>query len=85
MEPESIYQGDFVVVNEKLIVKNHDIVVALLIDGTLLVKHFCKKRKHLVFYPFNVKIPTIVSSRIFDDAIVKGKVVGIVCNHKNKH
>lgn len=78
MEADNLYQGDFIIVDSKIKIKNHDIVVLSLPDSSLFVKHLLKKKKHLYFYPFSQKIPMNKSGRLMDDAMIIGKVVGII-------
>jgi SOS-response transcriptional repressor LexA len=84
MEADSIYQGDFVMVNPKAKIVRHDIVVLSMPDKSFLVKHFYKKDGHLFFYPFDFNHPKSLPGRIMDDATVIGKVVAIVSRHKAK-
>ncbi len=85
MEADSMYQGNYLVVDEKTKIKNHDIVVFSFKGKELFVKHFVKKGKHLGFYPFNINDPVPKSPRIMDDVKILGKVIGIICNHKRRH
>jgi len=85
MECDSMYQGDFLIVDIKKPIKNHDIVVFEMPDKSLLVKHFYRKGKHLFFYPFNIKDPRPKVGRPMDDAKIIGKIVAIICEHKRKH
>ena len=87
MEKDSIYQGDILIVDKKTSIKNHDIVVLSLPDGSLLVKHIYKKN---YFYPFSAStsLSIIILKKAYRplfDAKILGKVKAIVCNHKNKH
>ena len=84
MEADFIYQGDFVIVDATIPIRQHDIVVLALANGTFLVKHFYKKNKHLFFYPFSLESSLKKSYRPLDEATVIGKVVAIVCIHKKK-
>ena len=85
MEYDSMYQGDYLVVDMKKIIKNQDIVVFEMPDKSILVKHYYKKGKHQYFYPFNIKDPLPETGRLMDDAYILGKVVAIICEHKRKH
>ncbi len=83
MEADSIYEGDFVIVKKEAPVVNHDIVVISLPDKSRLIKHLYRKNKHLFFYPFSKDPPIKRSYRPLDDAVIIGKVVAVIANHKN--
>lgn len=85
MEADSLFQGDFVIVDKEVPVVNHDIVVISLSDKSLLIKHLYRKGKHLFFYPFSKDPPAEKTYRPLDEAVIEGKVVAIICNHKKKH
>lgn len=82
MEGDSIYQGDFVIINPKIAIKNHDIVVVSLPDHSLLIKHFYKKGRYLYFYPFGLSQDR--SGRLLDQATIIGKVVAIISKQKTQ-
>ena len=81
MESDLIYEDDFVVVDPEKQVNNGDIVVIDVGSGFYLVKHFCKENDHLKFYSSESKN----NPMILDDAKIIGKVVAILCKHKDKH
>jgi len=85
LEGDHIYNGDFVVVNEKEPVKNDDIVAVRLIDNSFRVKHFFKKNGHLYFYPFQRNSRSKKNPVIIDTAKIEGKVIAVICCHKRKH
>lgn len=86
MEADFIYEGDFVIVKKKVPVVNHDIVVISLPDESLLVKHLYRKKKRLFFYPFslNKNPPVKRFYRPLDEAVIIGKVVAVISNHKKR-
>jgi SOS-response transcriptional repressor LexA len=84
MEADSIYEGDFVVVDPAIKIVNHDIVVFRMPDFSTLVKHFYKKDKHQFFYPFDISQPKAMPGRMMDDAHIIGKVTAIISKHKQR-
>lgn len=71
---EGILDGDFVVIEETLDVKDGDIVVALLNNGLATLKRFFKEKTRVRLEPANSRMSPIYATHVR----IQGKVVGIM-------
>lgn len=74
MIEEGILDGDFVVVEEKEIANNGDIVVAILENGFATLKKFFKEATRIRLEPANSKMAPIFAKNVK----IQGKVVGVL-------
>ncbi len=72
-----IFNGDKIVVKKQMVAENGEIVVAL-IDDSATVKRFYKENGHIRLQPENDYMEPI----IVDNAVILGKVVGLIRNYK---
>ena len=72
-----IFDGDKIVVKKQMVAENGEIVVAL-IDDSATVKRFYKENGHIRLQPENDYMEPI----IVDNAVILGKVVGLIRNYK---
>ena len=77
LEDDSIFEGDYVVVDAKEPVKDGDIVVAT-VGEEMLLKHFAREKGRQKFYPFCETNPFMY----IDNAEIKGKVISLICGVK---
>ena len=70
-----IFDGDLIAVNKQENADNGDIVVAM-IDDEATVKRFYKEKEHIRLQAENEKYAPI----IVNDAVIVGKVVGLLRN-----
>lgn len=69
-----IAEGDMVVVKQTQNIKNGDMVVALLEDGTATLKEFYKEKKGVRLQPANKKYKPLHVTNV----TLQGKVVGVI-------
>ncbi|MFC1711588.1 transcriptional repressor LexA [Patescibacteria group bacterium] len=74
MIEEGIFDGDYVVVEERHDVKNGDIVVALLETGLATLKRFFKEATRVRLEPANAKMAPIFATKVQ----IQGRVVAVI-------
>ncbi|MCM8809220.1 MAG: transcriptional repressor LexA [Candidatus Omnitrophica bacterium] len=73
MKQAGIFDGDYVIVEKNLEIKNGDIVVCFY-DGEYTVKYFYKKKNFIELKPANPSYKSII---IKENPLIIGKVVGL--------
>jgi repressor LexA len=77
MEDEGINSGDFVVVQEKEVPSNGDMVIALINGGEATLKRYYKEKGHIRLQPSNARMePIIVQSGT--PIQIQGIVIGLI-------
>jgi repressor LexA len=71
---EGIYDGDYVVIEERHDVKDGDIVVALLETGLATLKKFFKEATRIRLEPANAKMAPIFAQKVE----IQGKVIAVI-------
>lgn len=71
---DGIFDGDYVVIEERHDVKNGDIVVALLDNGLATLKRFFKEATRVRLEPSNAKMAPIYATSVQ----IQGKVIAVI-------
>jgi repressor LexA len=74
MVEEGILDGDYVVVEQKEVANNGDIVVAILENGFATLKRFFKEATRVRLEPANSQMAPIFAKNVW----IQGKVVGVI-------
>jgi len=74
MRDEGIFDGDYVIVEQRNHARNGERVVALLPNGETTLKSFFKERGQIRLQPANPEFPPI----LVDDCQIQGVVVGVL-------
>lgn len=74
MRDEGIFDGDYVIVEQRSHARNGERVVALLPNGETTLKTFFRERGHIRLQPANPEYPPI----IVDECQIQGVVVGVL-------
>jgi repressor LexA len=69
-----VCDGDTVVCQKTSTANNGDMIVALLKDNTATLKHFYKKKRHILLQPANPEFPPIKVTKV----TVQGKVIAVM-------
>ena len=79
MIDENIQEGDYIIVREKKIAKNGDLVIAYVNDDATL-KRYYKKENKIELHPANPSYKIIEINKT-DDFRIGGKVLGVMRNY----
>ncbi len=79
MIDENIQEGDYIIVREKKIARNGDLVIAY-VNNDATLKRYYKKENKIELHPANPNYKIIEVNKT-DDFRIGGKVLGVMRNY----